>query len=148
MALSELIDNDFKEALKSKDSEKLSVLRMLKSAIKNSEIENKKPLSDDEILKLLQKEVKQRKDSIDSYTSAGRKELADKEISEIKYLEKYLPQQLTEQEIEAIVSETISEIKAQTPADIGKVMSAVMPKVAGKADGGVISSKARELLSN
>lgn len=148
MALNELIDNDFKEALKSKDSEKLSVLRMLKSAIKNLEIENKKPLTDDEVLKLIQKEVKQRKDSIDSYTNAGRKELADKEISEIKYLEKYLPQQLTEQEIEAIVSETISEVKAQTSADIGKVMSAVMPKIAGKADGGAISSKARELLSN
>ncbi|MDD3086789.1 MAG: GatB/YqeY domain-containing protein [Patescibacteria group bacterium] len=147
MTLSEQINNDFTEALKNKDSEKLSVLRMLKSSIKNSEIALKKTLDDPEVVKILQREVKQRKDSIESFLSAGREQLAEKEKKEIKYLEKYLPEQLSDDDLTAILETVIVETGAKSMADLGKVMASAMSKVSGRADGSAVSEKAKELLT-
>jgi len=135
------------EALKNKDSEKLSVLRMLKSSIKNSEIALKKALDDPEVVKILQREVKQRKDSIESFLSAGREQLAEKEKKEIKYLEKYLPEQLSDDDLTAILETVIVETGAKSMADLGKVMASAMSKVSGRADGSAVSEKAKELLT-
>jgi len=147
MTLSEQINNDFIEALKNKESEKLSVLRMLKSSIKNSEIALKKALDDPEVVKILQREVKQRKDSIESFLSAGREQLAEKEKKEIKYLEKYLPEQLSDDDLTAILETVIVETGAKSMADLGKVMASAMSKVSGRADGSAVSEKAKELLT-
>lgn len=147
MTLSEQINNDFIEALKNKESEKLSVLRMLKSSIKNSEIALKKTLDDPEVVKILQREVKQRKDSIESFLSAGREQLAEKEEKEIKYLEKYLPEQLSNDDLTAILETVIAETGAKSMADLGKVMASAMSKVSGRADGSAVSEKAKELLT-
>ena len=147
MTLSEQINQDFIEALKNKDSKKLSVLRMLKSSIKNSEIALKKMLDDTEVTKILQHEVKQRRDSIESFSAAGRNELAEKEKEEIKYLEKYLPKQLSEDELTVVLQNVISETGAKSMADLGKVMSLAMAKVSGRADGNTASKKAKELLT-
>lgn len=147
MTLSEQINNDFIEALKNRDSEKLSVLRMLKSSIKNSEIALKKTLDDPEVVKILQREVKQRKDSIESFSSAGREQLAEKEEKEIKYLEKYLPEQLSDDDLTAILETVITETGAKSMADLGRVMASAMPKVSGRADGSAVSEKAKELLT-
>ncbi len=147
MTLSEQINNDFIEALKNKESEKLSVLRMLKSSIKNSEIALKKTLDDPEVVKILQREVKQRKDSVESFSNAGRKQLAEKEEKEIKYLEKYLPEQLSNDDLTAILETVIAETGAKSMADLGKVMASAMSKVSGRADGSAVSEKAKELLT-
>lgn len=147
MSLTDQIDTDFKGALKNKKTEELSVLRMLKSSIKNFEIGEQKTANDDDVIRLIQHEIKQRKDSIESYTSGGRAELADKERSEIKILEKYMPQQLSPEELIKIIEKAISEVGATTPADMGKVMGRVMPQVAGRADGSTVSAKVKELLS-
>ena len=147
MTLSEQINNDFIEALKNKESEKLSVLRMLKSSIKNSEIALKKALDDPEVVKILQREVKQRKDSIESFLSAGREQLAEKEKKEIKYLEKYLPEQLSDDDLTAILETVIVETGAKSMADLGKVMASAMSKVSGRANGSAVSEKAKELLT-
>jgi hypothetical protein len=146
MTLSEQINKDFIEALKNKESEKLSVLRMLKSSIKNSEIALKKTLDDSEVVKILQREVKQRRDSFESFSEAGRDELAKKEKEEIKYLEKYLPNQLSEDELVSILQNVIAETGAENISDIGKVMSLAMTKVSGRANGSTVSKKAKELL--
>jgi len=147
MALIEQIENDFKDALKNKEAEKLSVLRMLKSSIKNFEIGEQKTATDDDAIRLIQREIKQRKDSIESYTSGGRAELAEKERGEAEILKKYLPQQLSSEEIVKIIEAAISEVGATTPADMGKVMGRVMSQVAGRADGSQVSTKVKELLS-
>jgi uncharacterized protein len=146
MTLAEQIDRDFIEALKSKNSKKLSVLRMLKSSIKNSEIASKCALSDAEVAKTLQREVKQRRDSIASFASAGRSELANEEKKEIEYLEKYLPKQLSEDELTSILNQVIAETGASGMADIGKIMSLAMSRTSGQADGNAVLAKAKELL--
>jgi len=120
---------------------------MLKSSIKNSEIALKKALDDPEVVKILQREVKQRKDSIESFLSAGREQLAEKEKKEIKYLEKYLPEQLSDDDLTAILETVIVETGAKSMADLGKVMASAMSKVSGRADGSAVSEKAKELLT-
>ena len=147
MSLQQQINNDFITAMKSKDESRLSVLRMLKSALQNYQIAQQKELSDDDVIKIIQKEIKQRKDSIESFTSGGRAELADKEKNELKILEKYIPQQLPNEELTKIVETAIIETGASAPADIGKVMGRVMPQVAGRTDGGAVSARVKELLS-
>lgn len=146
MALIEQIDADFKNALKNKESERISVLRMLKSALQNYQIAEQKELSDDDVIKIIQKEIKQHKDSIETFISGDRTELADKEKKELEILEKYMPQQLSNGELTKIVEAAISETGASTPADIGKVMGRVMPQVAGRTDGGAVSARVKELL--
>ncbi|MFA5158410.1 MAG: GatB/YqeY domain-containing protein [Patescibacteria group bacterium] len=146
MALSDQINNDFVDAMKSRDEIKVSVLRMLKSALQNEKIKAGKDLSDDDIIKIIQREIKQRRDSIETYEAGGRSELAAKEKAEIEVLTKYMPQQLSNEELTAIVKSAIEETGATGMQEMGKVMGKVMPKVAGKADGNAVSAKVKELL--
>lgn len=141
MSIKESIQADLKDAMKSGDSEKRDVLRMLDSMIKNVEIEKDKRedgLNDEEVLEVVGKAVKQRKDSIKQYTDGGRKDLADKEEAEIKFLDEYLPEQMGEDELKAIVKEEIQQSGAKDKSELGKVMGAIMAKVKGKADGNMV----------
>lgn len=141
MTLSEQIDKDFIAAYKEKDENKSSVLRLLKSALKNEEIAKKTQLSDDDAIKIIQREIKQRKDSVAEYEKGGRADLANKEKAEIAILEEYMPDQLSDEELETIVKS-----EAEGESDFGKIMSKVMPQVAGRADGSRVSAAVRKVL--
>lgn len=139
--INEKIKADLKEAMKARDIEKRDVLRMIDSMIKNVEIEKGKRetgLSDEEIIEVMMRAVKQRKDSVSQFIAGGRPELADKEQIEIDILAAYLPEQLSEEEIAKTVSEVILELGATSKSDMGKVMGAVMGKLKGKADGNLV----------
>lgn len=145
--LAEKIDSDLKTAMKEKNEIKLSTLRMLKSAAKYKAIEKKtETLSDEDFVDVIQKQVKQRKDSIAEFEKAGRKDLVAKEAGEMKILEEYLPAQMSYEEVKAIVKTAISAVGATSKQDMGKVMKEVMPKVKGKADGQAVSKAVAELL--
>ncbi|MGX9707402.1 GatB/YqeY domain-containing protein [Laceyella tengchongensis] len=148
MSLSTQLDQDMKLALKNKDKGKLSTIRMLKAALKKVEIDKRRPLTDDEILDVITKQVKQRRDSIAEYEKAGRDELAAKEKEEMVILESYLPEQLSEEEVRAIVSEAVKQVGASSKADMGKVMGAIMPKVKGRADGRLVNRLVSEALGS
>jgi len=144
------ISSDLKDAMKNKDALKVSVLRMMISAFNNEAINLMKKdqgLSDDEAIKVLKREVKKRKDSIEQYNIGGRRELADKEKSEIDIIQKYLPKELSEEELKKIVAEVIAEMGEVTPGQFGIVMKAVMAKTAGAADGAVVSRIVKENLN-
>ena len=146
MTLKEQIDHDFIESYKGNETEVVSVLRMLRSAIKNTEINEKKTLDESEILKIIKKEAKQRVDSISEYKKADRIDLAIKEESELKILQKYLPAQISIEEITKIVDETIAQTGAQSINDLGKVMGAALSKLKEQADGAVVAKIVRERL--
>jgi len=147
MSLSERLNEDMKLAMKSQAKFKLSVIRMVRAAIKNIEIDQRKTLDDQEVLDVLSREIKQRKDSLQEFEKAGRDELAKTVKAEIDILMEYLPQQLTEEEVKAIVQQTIQEVGASSKADMGKVMSALMPKVKGRADGKLVNQAVQQLLN-
>jgi uncharacterized protein len=148
MSLLDRLNNDMKQAMKNKEKDKLSVIRMLKSTLQNEAIKLKKDeLTEDEDLTVLSRELKQRKDSLQEFSNAGREDLVEKIQSEIKYVEVYLPQQLTEEEVATIVKETIQSVGATSKADMGKVMGALMPKVKGKADGSLVNKLVQQHLS-
>lgn len=148
MSIKDLLTEDMKQAMKDKESGKLrlSVIRMARANIKNIEIDEKRELSDDEVLAVLMKEVKMRQDSLEEFTKAGRDELAEQAKQEIAILRKYLPEQLADDELRAFVQEAIDETGAASQKDMGKVMAAVMPKTKGRADGKRINAMVRELL--
>ncbi|NOU85200.1 GatB/YqeY domain-containing protein [Paenibacillus sp. LMG 31460] len=146
MSLSDRLNEDMKQAMKSQDKFKLSVIRMVRSTIKNSEIELKRALDDNEVLDVLTREIKQRKDSLHEFTKAGRDDLADSLKAELVILAEYMPQQLSEEEVKAIVQQTIQQIGASSKADMGKVMTALMPQVKGRADGKLINQLVQQLL--
>lgn len=136
MALLETLEKDLIESMKAKDADKLGVLRMVKAAVTNYKIDKKKEsLEDSEVSEIIQKQVKQRRESIESFEKAGRTDLAEKEKKELSILEKYLPKQLTDEEIKALALKAIQTSGAKTKAEIGKVMKELMPAVKGKADG-------------
>lgn len=139
MSLLERLTDDMKQAMRDKDKEKLSVIRMVKAALQNEAIKLGHDLSDEEELTVLNRELKQRKDSLLEFDNAGRSDLADKLKVEIEILMNYMPEQLSEEEVEEIVKQTISETNATSKADMGKVMGAIMPKVKGKADGSLVN---------
>ncbi|WP_028549223.1 GatB/YqeY domain-containing protein [Paenibacillus sp. UNC451MF] len=147
MSLSEKLNEDMKLAMKSQAKFKLTVIRMVRAAIKNIEIDQRKTLDDQEVLDVLSREIKQRKDSLQEFEKAGRDDLAETVKAEIEILMEYLPQQLTEEEVKAIVQQTIQEVGASSKADMGKVMGALMPKVKGRADGKVVNQAVQQLLS-
>ncbi|RMG59390.1 MAG: GatB/YqeY domain-containing protein [Deltaproteobacteria bacterium] len=147
MSLLEKIREDMKSATKSRDLVALSALRMALSALKNREIELRKELDDAEVVRVISSLIKQRKESIELYEKGEREDLAEKERKEIEVLQKYLPPELSREELEKIVRETISEVGAASVKEMGKVMKAVMPKVAGRADGKVVSEMVRSILS-
>ncbi|OCT17154.1 aspartyl-tRNA amidotransferase [Paenibacillus pectinilyticus] len=146
MSLSDRLNEDMKQAMKSQDKFKLSVIRMVRSTIKNSEIDLKRPLDDNEVLDVLTREIKQRKDSLQEFAKAGRDDLADNLSAELVILAEYMPQQLSEEEVKAIVQQTIQQIGASSKADMGKVMTALMPQVKGRADGKIINQLVQQLL--
>ncbi len=140
MSLVERLNSDMKQAMKNREKDKLSVIRMVKASLQNEGIKlGKQELSEDEELTVLSRELKQRKDSLQEFDKAGRQDLVEKLQSEIEIVEAYLPKQLTEDELNAIVTQAIAETNATSKADMGKVMSAVMPKVKGKADGSLVN---------
>ncbi|AIF43389.1 MULTISPECIES: GatB/YqeY domain-containing protein [Virgibacillus] len=148
MTLLEQLNQDMKQAMKNKDKETLSVIRMVKASLQNESIKlGKDSLTEDEELTILSREVKQRKDSLQEFKSAGRDDLVEKLEREINILQEYMPKQLTTEELEAIVQSTIQEVNATSKKDMGKVMSAVMPKVKGKADGSQINKIVQKQLN-
>ncbi len=136
-----------KQAMKSQDKFRLSVIRMVRSAIKNIEIDQRKTLDDNEVLDILSREIKQRRDSLQDFEKAGRDDLAESVKAEIAIIGEYLPQQLTEEEVTAIVQSTIQETGASSKADMGKVMAALMPKVKGRADGKLVNRLVQQSLT-
>jgi|SRR3989344_2727229 len=148
MNIKEVINNDFKIAFKEKDDATRSVLTMLKSAIKNKEIDLRvENLSEDQVMDVITSEVKKRKDSVMQYRAGGREDLASSEEKEVTVLMKYMPEQMTETEIEEVVERTISEVGAKDIKDLGKVMAALKDKTKGKADGSVVSGIVKKKLS-
>ena len=137
-----------KEAMKNKDEIKKDTITLLRSAILQVEKDNQKQLSEDEMLAIVSKEVKKRKESIADYEKANREDIVQKIKKEIEILSEYLPEQLSEEEIIKIVEEAINETGATSPRDMGKVMQAIRPKTNGKADGKVVSQIVREKLEN
>lgn len=146
MSVMERLNQDMKQAMKDKAALKLSVIRMVKAAIKNEEINKGSQLSEDEALTILTRELKQRRDSLQEFEKAGRDDLASKTREEIDVLISYLPAQLSEDEIRQIVREAISATGAASKKEMGKVMGAIMPKVKGKADGTLVQKIVSEEL--
>ncbi len=146
MNLSERLNEDMKQAMKSQDKFKLSTIRMVRATIKNLEIDLKRTLDDNEVLDILSREIKQRKDALQEFEKAGRDDLAANVKAEAEIIAEYLPEQLSEEEIKVIVQQTIQETGATSKAEIGKVMSALMPKVKGRADGKLVNQAVQQLL--
>ncbi|SCC09462.1 GatB/YqeY domain-containing protein [Weissella bombi] len=146
MGLLAQLTEDMKTAMKAKDKETLSVVRMVKSALSNEQINLGHDLTPEDEMTVLSREMKQRVEEMTSYQDAGRDDLAAGIQTQIDVLKKYMPEQLSEDEVEAIVKETIAQVGATSKADMGKVMGALMPKVKGKADGKMVSQKVQTLL--
>lgn len=147
MTLLTTINEDVKTAMKARDKEKLSVLRMLKSELQNEQIKKGTELNEEEELSVLSREMKQRRDSLTEFKNADRQDLVEKLENEIVIVESYLPKQLTEEELQSIVQEVIASVNATSTSDFGKVMGAIMPKVKGKADGNAVNRIVKEQLS-
>ncbi|MER3501028.1 MAG: glutamyl-tRNA amidotransferase [Candidatus Fervidibacterota bacterium] len=146
MSLKERIDADYKEAMKARDEVRVSVLRLLRSAIHNAEIDKQRALTDDEILGVIQSEARKRRESIEAFQQGGRPDLVEREQAELAILESYLPQALPREELEAMVRAAIQEVGALSVKDMGKVMSVLMPKVRGRADGREVNELVRQML--
>jgi uncharacterized protein YqeY len=147
MALKDQLDADLKSAMRDKDTVKLSVVRMLKSAVKYREIELMKPLDDAGVLQVISSEIKRHKDSVEQFRAGNRQDLVDKEEAEIVILQAWLPPQLSEAEVKAKVDEAVIRVSAQGPKDMGAVMKALLPEVQGKADGKLVSELVKARLS-
>ena len=147
MALREQLNEDIKTAMKAREPDKLAALRLMLSAVKQREVDERITLDDAGVISVVEKMIKQRKDSIEQFEKAARQDLADKEKFEIGVIERYLPQQLSQAEIDAIVAEAIAATGAKSAADMGKVMGVVKPKLAGRADMGKVSALVKTKLS-
>ncbi len=142
------IMNEIKEAMRSKDSVKLGTLRFLQAAIKNREIEMRPtPITDDEVMAVIKKLVKQRKESIEQYKAGNRQDLVDQEAAELKILETYLPSQMTKEQVEKLVVDVMTALNAKTIKDMGTVMKEVLAKSGGAADNKLVSELVRAKLS-
>ncbi len=147
MSLFERLTEDMKTAMKAGEKERLSTIRLLRGVLKNQAIDKRRDLTEEEELAVLSSAAKKRKESIQAYRDAGRDDLADKESRELEVIQHYLPQPLSQDELEKIVAAAIEQTGAQTMKDMGKVMSAVMQEVKGRADGKVINAMVRARLS-
>jgi len=146
MADSELkqrISDDMKSAMRAKEKQRLGVIRLILAAIKQVEVDERIELDDAKVLAVLDKMLKQRRDSIEQYTNAGRTELADIELFEVDIIQAYMPAALSEAELDAMISEIVSAVGASTMQDMGKVMAQLKPKVQGRADMGQVSQKVK-----
>ncbi len=146
MSLKEQLQQDLKNAMKEKDVFKRDTIRFLMSAIKQVEVDTRKELSDEDIIKIIQKSVKQREEAAKQYKEGGREDLYDKEMREAKLLKTYLPTQLSDEELKEQLQQIIQEVGATTMKDMGKVMGTATKKLAGKADGKRINQMVKELL--
>jgi len=148
MSLKDRITEDMKAAMRAKETDKLSTIRMLLAAVKQKEVDERVVVDDAALIAIVDKLIKQRKDSISQFSAAGRQDLADKESAELPVLEAYLPQRLSAEEIQAAVLAIIAELGAKGPGDMGKVMGAVKAQLAGKADMSLVSAAVKQALSN
>ena len=147
MSLQERLSTELKAAMKARDEFRLSTIRMIRSAVKNREIDQKRELDDQGIIEIVGTLVKQRRESIRLFAEAGRTDLVEKEEQELATLLEFLPRQLTREEVAALVDEAIATSAAKGPADMGRVMKVVMPLVAGRAEGSVVNNLVREKLA-
>jgi uncharacterized protein YqeY len=147
MSLEERLVDEMKQAMKSNDKVRLSTIRMIRAALKNKEIDLRKKLDDDEILRVIQGMVRKSEESIEQFKAGGRMDLVEKETKEIEVLKSFLPQSLSREEIAKMIDESIQETQASSLKDLGKVMKSVMPKLSGKADGKLINQLVKERLS-
>jgi uncharacterized protein YqeY len=147
VSLLEELNADMKQAMRDKEKVILSVIRMLKSSLQNEQINAGRELTDEEILTVLSREMKQRKDSLQEFVKANRDDLVQNVQDEINVLSKYMPEQLSEEEIINIINEAIDQTGASSKADMGKVMGLIMPKVKGKAEGAVVNRLVQQLWS-
>ena len=147
MSRIETIEGEIREAMKARDAERRDALRLIVNALKNSEKELQRPLSDDEELQVLQRERKRRVEAAEAFRSGGADERAEAEERELAILEEFMPEPLSEDEIEEIVDDAIAEVGATSMADLGRVMADVMPQIAGRADGSTVSQLVREKLA-
>lgn len=146
--MKEEILKDIVTCMKEHDKEKLSVLRMVKGAMQLEEINNKKELADEDVIGIIAKQIKTRKESISEFEKGNRTDLIEQTEKEIKILEDYMPEQLSEEEVSKIIEEAIQVVNPESMKDMGKIMKEVTPKLKGKADMGTVSSIIREKLSN
>ena len=147
MSLKERITEDMKTAMRAKDSERLGTIRLLQSAMKQKEVDERIELDDAAIVAIVDKMIKQRKDSIAAFEQAARQDLVDKEKAELAVLSAYLPERLSAQELTAAVQAIVTELGASGPGDMGKVMGAVKTRLAGKADMGAVSAAVKAALT-
>lgn len=147
MSLEQKLMDDLKTAMLAKDELHVATIRLLRAAIKYSSIEKGRALSDDEVLAVVAKEAKQRRDSITEYAKGGRQDLVDREKAELDVLQEYLPQQLGADEVTELARQAIVQVGAHSVADMSKVMAQLMPQVRGRADGRLVSDVVRGLLS-
>ncbi|HEY4602679.1 MAG TPA: GatB/YqeY domain-containing protein [Cerasibacillus sp.] len=148
MSMLEQLNKDMKEALKAKDKERLSVIRMVKASLQNEMIKlGTNKLSEDQELTILSRESKQRKDSLQEFKAAKREDLVEKIENELDILQQYMPEQIEFEELEQLVEHTIQEVNASSKKDMGRVMGALIPKTKGKADGALVSKLVQQKLS-
>jgi len=147
MSLKDQITEDMKTAMRAKDSERLGTIRLLQAAMKQKEVDERITLDDVAIVAIVDKLIKQRKDSITAFEGAGRQDLADKEKAEMAVLQAYLPERMSESEVTAAVQTIVAELGAKGPGDMGKVMGAVKTRLAGKADMGQVSAAVKAALA-
>ncbi|WP_297483801.1 GatB/YqeY domain-containing protein [Sulfurimonas sp.] len=147
MSLRETVNQDVKVAMKAKDTKKRDALRLLTSAFKQIEVDERKELSDDDVIKIIQTQIKRRNDAATQYKDAGRDDLMQQELDEISYYEVYLPTQLTDEELESALKSIVEKVGATFPKDMGKVMGMASKELAGRADGKRISTCVKALLA-
>lgn len=147
MSLKEKLAEDLKDAMRSRDESRKTAIRMLLTAIKNAEVSAIRRFDDAEVLGVIAKQVKQRRESIEEFKKAGRQDLVDKEMAEMRVLEAYLPAQMSRDEIVAEAQKVIAELGARGPQDKGKVMGAIMPRLSGRAEGRLVNDVVTELLA-
>ena len=146
MTMKTRLEDDLKQAMRSRDAARRDVIRYLRSEIRNQEIKVQEDLDDDGVVQVLSRQAQQRRDSIEAFTEANRTDLVEKEQAELEIIMEYMPQQLTSDEIASLVREVVAEVGASGPGDMGKVMSQIMPKVRGRAEGREVSSIVMETL--
>ena len=148
MSLKEKITEDMKAAMRARETARLATIRLMTAAIKQKEVDERIELNDDHVLAIIEKMIKQRKDSIDAFTKADRKDMADKEAAEITVLQGYLPARMSSDEVLAAVKAIVATLGATGPGDMGKVMGAAKAQLAGKAEMGQVSAAVKAALAN
>ncbi|WP_018863069.1 MULTISPECIES: GatB/YqeY domain-containing protein [Thioalkalivibrio] len=146
MSLKARLQDDVKQAMRAREKERLAALRLIQAEVSQFEVDERREADDDAVLAILNRMLKQRRDSIDQYRKGGREDLAEREAAEITVIEAYMPEPLGDAELEQMIGEAIAETGAAGPSDMGKVMGVLKPRVFGRADMGVVSQKVRAAL--